>query len=138
MNKGMSVTLGLTVVTFFAVALVMNLGLERVAELDERISLNTVPLVTERVEVAVYTLESAPDGSTVELNLRDKYNVTDENGGGIAYEFDSYLPSEDETKMREIDPPGNSIVNVGKEEEGKSEYICIEKKGSVTVSAGEC
>lgn len=136
MNKGMSVTLGLTVVTFFAVALVMNLGIERVAELDERISLNMVPLVTERVEVAVYTLESAPDGSKVELELREEYNVTQENEGSIAYKFDSYLPSEDETKMREINPPGDISVAIGNED--KSEYICIEKRGNAVVSSGEC
>lgn len=132
----MSQTLGLAIVAFFAVALVMNIGIERVVELDDRISLNTVPLVTERVEIAIYALETAPEGSNVELELRDKYNVTNENGGSIAYEFDSYLPSEDETNIKEINPPGDSRVFIG--EEGKSEYICIEKSGGATVSSGEC
>jgi hypothetical protein len=126
----------MTIVTFFAAALVMGIGIERVAELDERISLNTVPLVAERVEIAIYTLETAPDGSSVELGLRDKYNITDQNGGSIAYRFDSYIPSEDETRVREINPPGD--IRVTTEDEGKSSYICIEKSGRIVVSPGEC
>jgi hypothetical protein len=135
-SKGMSQTIGLAIVAFFAVALVMNIGIERVVELDDRISLNTVPLVTERVEIAIYGLETTPEGSNVELELRDEYNVTEENDGSIAYRFDSYLPNQDETNIRTIDPPGDSRVTIG--DEGRSKYICIEKTGSITVNAGEC
>lgn len=133
--KGLSTTLGLAIVAFFAVALVMNIGIERVAGLEERISLNTVDLVSQRVEIAAYGLDSAEEGSYMEIELEDKYNLTED--GEVAYEFNSYLPGRDEVNYAEIDPPDD--VNFRVEAGEKSKYFCLRKPYStVQISTGEC
>ena len=133
-SKGLSVTLSLAIVTFFAVALVANIGIERVAEIEDRMSMHAVPLVAQRVEVAIYTLNAGNDGE-VQLNLRDEYNLS-KNPDRITYNFTSYIPSQDDTRRSEINPPEG--VGYVITEEGRSEYICLRKTGIIKVSPGEC
>lgn len=135
MAKGLSVTLGITVVAFFAVALMASLGIERIAQLDQRVNLKTVPLVSERVEVAVYGMSAVEEGS-LEIEMRGKYNLSREDGGEISYRFDSFIPSRDETLSSEINPPEDVYFDI--ESEGKSKYICVEKSDTVTLASGEC
>lgn len=135
MSKGMSVTLSLAIVTFFALTLVTNIGIERVAEVDERMSMHSVPLVAQRLEVAIYTLDAVDEGQ-VQLNLRDEYNLS-RNPDEIAYNFTSYLPTLDEVRKSEIKPPED--VNYIIIDEGKSEQICLTKyETTIQVEPGVC
>ncbi|PSG98728.1 MAG: hypothetical protein BRC29_01210 [Nanohaloarchaea archaeon SW_7_43_1] len=96
--------------------------------------MHAVPLVAQRVEVAIYTLNSGNNGE-VQLNLRDEYNLS-KNPDQINYNFSSYIPSQDDTRRSEINPPeGVGYVII---EEGRSEYICLRKTGTIKVSPGEC
>lgn len=134
MRKGFSEAMGLAVITFFVVALVANLGMERVASLESRIALNTVPLAAERVEIGVYTMDAVEEGE-LEMTMRSEYNLSRENGKQyLLYKHDSYIPSQDEVRKTEIDPP----VDFRIAKEGKSDKICVEKRSTIRVRPGEC
>lgn len=135
-RKGLSRQLGLTVVTFFALALIMNIGISRVSQIDDRVALQSVPIVADRVEVALYALDVTPEKSSVQMELNDEFNLSDAEGGAISYEFNSYLPSEYDVRTSRINPPEDIEFSI--EEKGDTDVICIRNSGEMKVYAGEC
>ena len=135
-RKGGAETVALMIVGVVVVGIVATLGVNRMADLDERIKVRTVEIPGERVSTAIHTID-ALERAEVEIELQDEYGLERKEGEKhLNYTSNTIinLPGSDYGSYH-LDPPSTFGIR-----EGTDSIICIEKTegSSPIVRPGEC
>lgn len=123
-----------TVSIMISVIMLISLSLGLAYSIGPKVRLETIDVVSQRFEGAVYMTSGLERGRT-QLNMKDEYGLEKEDGTVyVNYTAEIPLSILEEEARREIESPVEFRTV-----EGTSENFCIVRKpGDIVLRTGEC
>jgi len=134
-SKGLLENVTYSILVVLMIGVLSVISVEQVIGVGELIRKETVQMAGDRIEASVQSIDSVDEAKLeLEMGGKEGYRIYSEDGEKyVSYEYLS------DSKRALLEEPQGIDYSINRDrDDGRVQYICIEKNSGITIKGGEC